>query len=64
MVRIFFFFFFFPNFFFFFSVGKVVRYNTALARFRDNAVVVHLVLHRFLLACLAHDGMPLSLVDL
>ena len=30
-------FFFFPNFFFFFfSVGKVVRYNTALARFRDN----------------------------
>ena len=23
-------------FFFFFSVGKVVRYNTALARFRDN----------------------------
>ena len=31
----FFFFFFFSNFFFFF-VGKVVRYNTALARFRDN----------------------------
>ena len=28
MVRIF--------FFFFFFVGKVVRYNTALARFRDN----------------------------
>ena len=23
-------------FFFFFFVGKVVRYNTALARFRDN----------------------------
>ena len=44
MVRIFFFFFFFfffPNFFFFFffSVGKVVRYNTALARFRDNPAV-------------------------
>ena len=35
MVRIFFFFF--PNFFFFFFfVGKVVRYNTALARFRGN----------------------------
>ena len=30
MVRIFYF------FLFFFSVGKVVRYNTALARFRDN----------------------------
>ena len=35
MVTIFFFFFNF-FFFFFFSVGKVVRYNTALARFRDN----------------------------
>ena len=32
MDEIFFFFF----FFFFFSVGKVVRYNTALARFGDN----------------------------
>ena len=32
----FFFFFFFLNFFFFFFVGKVVRYNTALACFRDN----------------------------
>ena len=30
MVKIFFF------FFFFFFVGKVVRYNTALAHFRDN----------------------------
>ena len=30
------FFFFKKNFFFF--VGKVVRYNTALARFRDNPV--------------------------
>ena len=36
MVKNFFFFFFPPIFFFFFPVGKVVRYNTALARFRDN----------------------------
>ena len=32
-------FFFFSKFFFFFS-GKVVRYNTALARFRDNLDVI------------------------
>ena len=27
------------RFFFFFYVGKVVRYNTALARFRDNPAI-------------------------
>ena len=34
------------NIFFFFFVGKVVRYNTALARFRDNPVYVCMYINR------------------
>ena len=32
---------------FFFSVGKVVRYNTTLARFRDNPVYIYIVVIKF-----------------
>ena len=40
MVEILFLFLFFSKFFLiFFFVGKVVRYNTALARFRDNPAI-------------------------